>query len=268
MSQKPTLYEMVNEAVVALGGKATNTDIRGYIHKKYHKVNDKSILAHITLCTVNNRSRIHYAQNQKPRLADGPKIDFLYKTVRGWVELYDPVKHGVWEIRKDEFGKLVVAQAQSDEAPQPPPDVDREIADDSLSYLFPLESHLRDFIANNLKSIKINGRALNLYSDDNDDGIEYPTAVGPIDILAVDGEGNFVVFELKLAKGPDRAVGQIARYMGWVKQNLASGKQVSGVIVANSLDEKLKYAASIIPDITLFEYEVKFDIREAKLHER
>jgi RecB family endonuclease NucS len=85
------------------------------------------------------------------------------------------------------------------------------------------------------------------------------------------GEGklniNFVVFELKLSRGADKAMGQISRYMGWIKQNLAKDKGVKGVIVAKKVDEKLKYAASIIPDISLFEYELNFKIQGVSIGE-
>ena len=74
---------------------------------------------------------------------------------------------------------------------------------------------------------------------------------------------TFVVFELKLDRGPDAAIGQIARYMGWVKHNLAGERSVRGVIVARTLDEKLRYAASVIPNITLFEYNVSFTLQSA-----
>jgi RecB family endonuclease NucS len=92
--------------------------------------------------------------------------------------------------------------------------------------------------------------------------VEYPTAVGSIDILAVDGDGGFAVFELKLDRGPDRALGQLARYMGWVKVNLAGARPVSGVVVARSIDERLRYAVSVIPSVVLLEYEVEFRVRE------
>jgi RecB family endonuclease NucS len=52
------------------------------------------------------------------------------------------------------------------------------------------------------------------------DGVEYPTAVGPIDILAADDSGAFFVFELKRARSPDHAMGQLTRYMGWVRQTI------------------------------------------------
>ena len=86
--------------------------------------------------------------------------------------------------------------------------------------------------------------------------------MGPIDILAVDDFGNFVVFELKLERGPDRALGQLARYTGWVKLNLAREREVSGVVVAKSIDERLRYAACVIPNVALLEYEVEFCLRE------
>jgi len=53
--------------------------------------------------------------------------------------------------------------------------------------------------------------------------------------------------------------------MGWIKRNLAKDKGVKSVIVAKKVDEKLKYATSIIPDISLFEYELNFKIREVSI---
>jgi hypothetical protein len=117
---------------------------------------------------------------------------------------------------------------------------------------FALEAQLRDFIAQNLPRIPIHGRCVTLYTDPAGRvGIEYPTGVGPINILAVDDSGNFVVFELKLERGPDRALGQLARYMGWVKLNLAREREVSGVVVAKLIDERLRYAAYVIPNVAL-----------------
>jgi RecB family endonuclease NucS len=90
-------------------------------------------------------------------------------------------------------------------------------------------------------------------------------AVGPIDILAIDGQENFIVFELKLTRGPDKAMGQLLRYMGWVRQNLAKGRNVYGVIVAKDMDEKLRYAALPVPNVSLLEYELDFRLKPAGL---
>ena len=141
---------------------------------------------------------------------------------------------------------------------------DEFVNDEAAEPFFSLEYQLRDFIASNLSTIAINGRRLRLFVDQaGHDGIEYPSAVGPIDILAIDDENSFYVFELKRANSPDRAFGQVARYMGWVRQTIGRERDVFGVIVAKSISENLRYAASIVPNIHLFEYEVEFHLRAA-----
>jgi hypothetical protein len=128
--------------------------------------------------------------------------------------------------------------------------------------LFALEAHLRDFLAGNLGRVALGTNGLKLYRDSTGkSGVEYQTAVGRIDLLTVDGTGAFYVFELKLERGPDRALGQLARYMGWVKVELAAGKPVHGVLVASSIEPKLKYAASVLPNVSLLEYELSFKVR-------
>jgi endonuclease len=79
----------------------------------------------------------------------------------------------------------------------------------------------------------------------------------------VDGEGSFYVFELKRANSPDRAVGQLARYMGWVKQTIGKDHQVFGIIVARSVSDNLRYAASMMSNVFLFECEVEFHLQPA-----
>ena len=263
MSTKPYVWQMVKEAVENLGGKATYSGIKGYIRNKYGEVNESTINCQIIVCTVNHPSRIHYPENKKPRIANA-RYDFLfstgYKYRKGEIEQYDPEKHGTWEIRKDEYGKLMVAQMGLEEV------FGTEDEQVEGELLFPVESHLRDFIVKNIDAITVNGHMLKLYVNENGrDGVEYPTDVGPIDILAVDEKGNFVVFELKLSRGADKAMGQISRYMGWVKRNLATDKKVGGAIVAREVDEKLKYAASIVPDINLFAYKLHFKIRQVSI---
>jgi endonuclease len=154
--------------------------------------------------------------------------------------------------------RLLAPGVKLDEVLGPPAEDD----EDESPY-FSLEYQLRDFLADNLGVIKINGRKLTLYEDKNGDGVEYDTPVGPIDILAVDDKGAFFVFELKRASSPDRAVGQVARYMGWVKQTIGNGKDVYGVIVAKAISEKLKFARTVVPNVYLFEYEVSFTLKQA-----
>ncbi len=139
-------------------------------------------------------------------------------------------------------------------------------ADESEIYepSFSLESQLRDFLATNLDSIDVNGERLSVYVDEmGRDGIEYPTGVGQIDILAIDGNGDFYIFELKKANSPDKAFGQVARYMGWLKQTIGKDQKVYGVIVSKTVSRNLRYARTISHDVFLYEYEVSFTLKEA-----
>ena len=141
---------------------------------------------------------------------------------------------------------------------------DEDFQDNVGSAAFSLEYQLRDFLAANLAQVAVNGVHLRLYVDlTGREGIEYPTAVGPIDILAVDEKGSFFVFELKRANSHDHAVGQVARYMGWIRQTIGKDRDVFGVIVAKAISEKLRYAASGVPNLYLFEYDVEFHLRSA-----
>jgi hypothetical protein len=129
---------------------------------------------------------------------------------------------------------------------------------------FALEHQLRDFLAENLSAIPVAGLRVHLYVDPaGRDGVEYPTAVGPIDLLGVADSGAFVVFELKRARAPDRAIGQLTRYMGWVKHTIGRGHEVQGVVVARTIDERLRYAATVIPGVSLLEYSVEFRLKPA-----
>lgn len=138
-----------------------------------------------------------------------------------------------------------------------------EDADNDVT-TFALEYQLRDFLAQNLSAITVEGERLRLFVDPaGRDGIEYPTAVGPIDILAIDDGGGFVVFELKRARSPDHAIGQLSRYMGWVTQTIGIGKKVRGVIVAKTISDNLRFSVAVLPNVSLFEYEVRFELKAA-----
>lgn len=73
--------------------------------------------------------------------------------------------------------------------------------------------------------------------------------------------GDFLVVELKrTSETSDAAVGQIARYIGWIKENLAKEKSVQGIIIAHSASEELRYAVKAISNCKFATYEVKFNI--------
>jgi RecB family endonuclease NucS len=93
-------------------------------------------------------------------------------------------------------------------------------------------------------------------------GRQYPTTVGPIDILLRDSSGTYIVVELKKGRSADKVFGQVSRYMGWVKRNLADGKFVRGVVVAAEIDEKLVHARDAYStEVALIEYRAGLTLR-------
>lgn len=248
--ERPYVWEMIKEAVEQLGRRATYGQITDYINKKWQGVNKNTINAQIIVCTVNHPSRVHYPENSKTREANA-RYDFLYKIGRGEVVMYDPEKHGKWAIA-EQNGRLIVTQENVLESQE---ELEETVAEPQS---FALESHLRDFLAKHLDIVE---KGMTLFRDESGrDGIEYQTETGPIDILAKDSQGNFILFELKVSRGADRAIGQLQRYMGWVRRNLAKNGDVRGVIVAQSVDKGLKYAALENTKIKLLEYELSFKV--------
>jgi RecB family endonuclease NucS len=137
-----------------------------------------------------------------------------------------------------------------------PDEPESEIINKSEFYM---EKYLEDFIVSNFKTIS--PKNLELYQDEEgNDSSQYLTDVGRIDILAKDKKTNtYIVIELKKGKESDKVVGQILRYMGWVKENLAvNNEEVKGLIICKEIDQKLKYAVSVIKDISVKCYHIDF----------
>ena len=246
---KPYVWQMVREAVEALGGETTNVAVRSWIQDRYPGTNRNTIGCQIIICTVNHDSRVHYTENLKPRLANG-KYDFLFRPERGKLIFYDPDVHGQWEIAEVEDGKLVVRLVGLDNSPE----------SQGEGECFAAEAHLRDFLVKHLDTVE---PGLQLYSDDEGkDGVEYQTGVGRIDILAVDAQGSMVVIELKVSKGPDSVVGQLMRYKGWLKRHRAEGASVRGIIVASHISDRIRYAVADLPEISLKQYDLKIELRD------
>lgn len=129
---------------------------------------------------------------------------------------------------------------------------------------FALEKYLEEFIVSNFDTI-FKG-TLQMYGDaEGADGQQYATDIGPIDILAVEPKVNsFVVIELKKGRPSDQVIGQILRYMGWVKKNLCKdGQAVKGLVICRDPDPKLSYALEMTNNIDVRYYSVSFKLREA-----
>ncbi|SHL13630.1 DUF7669 domain-containing protein [Alicyclobacillus tolerans] len=118
MTTKPYVWQMVKEAAEYASG-TTYSQIKPHIFQKYGQVNENTINCTILSSCVNKQSRVNWPENQKPRSATS-QYDFLYHIGRGQVELYDPQKHGVWEIQAHADGKLYVSKVGEAQQPVPP----------------------------------------------------------------------------------------------------------------------------------------------------
>jgi restriction system protein len=140
---------------------------------------------------------------------------------------------------------------------------DESIEDPSV---FALETHLEEFLVQNWEHTEL-GEKYKIYEEDGEIvGQQFPTDTGPIDILAISKDDKeLLVVELKKGRASDLVVGQIQRYMGYVKEELAEENQkVHGVIIAFEDDLKIQRALSITQNIGFYTYTVKFTLNRKK----
>lgn len=130
---------------------------------------------------------------------------------------------------------------------------------------FAMEKHLEDFLVQNWKQTEF-GKDYNIFEEDGEIvGQQYQTDTGPIDILAVSKDKKtLLVVELKKGRASDTVVGQIQRYMGYVKEELAEkGQTVRGVIIALEDDLRIRRSLAVASNIEFYRYQVSFKLVKA-----
>ncbi|MFH1373475.1 MAG: endonuclease NucS domain-containing protein [bacterium] len=105
---------------------------------------------------------------------------------------------------------------------------------------FILESGIEEAVKANLSQLK-----LRLAEEDIQQQCSLGIGSGRTDLICRDEKDNYIVLELKAVHTSDNAVGQILRYMGYIRENWAQkeGKEVKGIILTPSFDEQLRLAA-------------------------
>lgn len=164
--------------------------------------------------------------------------------------------HTLAEFSEEQFRSVVEGTG----LPIAQPDTESEVEDPSE---FVLEKYLEDFIVSNFDTI-FKGRLRVFEDSEGNDGQQYATDIGPIDILAIEESTKaFVVIELKKRRSSDRVVGQILRYMGWVKKSLCkNGQAVRGLVICRDHDPKLTDALEMTSNIDVRYYSVSFKLKE------
>ena len=128
--------------------------------------------------------------------------------------------------------------------------------------MFALEKHLEDFLVKNWAKTEL-GKTYDIYEEEGElVGQQFPSDTGPLDILAISKDKKeLLVVELKKGRVSDNVVGQIQRYMGYVKEELAEeGQTVKGVIIGLEDDLKIRRALSVASNIEFYRYQVNFTL--------
>jgi len=131
--------------------------------------------------------------------------------------------------------------------------------------IFALEKHLEDFLVANWSQTDL-AKDYDLFQEDGElTGQQYPTDTGPIDLLAISKDKTkLLVVELKKGRASDAVVGQIQRYMGFVKEELAeNGQSVEGIIIALEDDTRIRRALAVAQNISFYKYQINFKLIKA-----
>lgn len=233
------LREMVAELAPEEGKVFTRQQALAWFAERYPRVKDGTVTAHLLRFSTNANSRVHYS----PR----PDEDLLFQIDGSRFRLYEAAKDPP-PLRDRAVGDAPPGDP-GDEGPAAPSE-------------FAYERDLRDFLAKHPSVIE---RGLRLYEEEGIKGVEFPVGGRFVDILGVDTQNRLVVIELKVSRGYDRVVGQLLRYMAWVRKHEAEPDQgVRGIIIAREISEDLRLACSGISDIELFEYELSVVLRNVE----
>lgn len=217
----------------------TTADMIDWFAKRYPKLKDTTIRLHLRGMSVNVPAAYVEHWPDENRLFF--KIDSKRYTK------YRLDEHGTFD-----HGVLV------DPFETPPPSDEIDSAEKSTQQ-FALEVHLEEFMAANWAHLDFGAPLSPTVDDEGTPGRQFVTDVGRIDFLCRNTEtGDFCVLELKRGRPSDRVVGQVLRYMGWVKQHLAGERAVTGLIIAHEGDQQLDYALQMIPAVQAWTYEVSF----------
>ena len=241
-SVKLLFRDMIKYLAIQKGEVIEREKINSWFKTKYPLIKPGTISAHMLKLSTNAPSRIHYSVDPNG------KDDLFFQIDSKRFRLYD---------QSSDPDPIYFKQKESDIVTP-----GHEESEEENGNEFAYEKDLQNFLAKNLSLIE---PGLSLYLEEEISGIEFPVGNRFIDILAIDCNNNYVVIELKVSRGYDRVVGQILRYMAWIRKNHAEESQkVRGIIIAREISDDLLLACSEINNVELYEYNLSITLKKIK----
>lgn len=238
--------DMIEDLSVQKGDIIQRKKVLSWFEQKYPLIKKSTIGCHLLKLSVNAPSRIHYSLNLEG------EDDLLYQIDSQKFRLYNA---------DDDTEPIYSKVTKEDIEEEPSSTVTSNNPQKQNEFAY--EKDLQNFLSKNLELIE---PGLTLYKEEEISGIEFPVGSRFIDILAIDKNNNYVVIELKVSRGYDRVVGQILRYIAWIKKNHAEENQkVRGIIIARDISEDLVLACSETKRIELYEYNLSISLGKIEI---
>jgi hypothetical protein len=160
--------------------------------------------------------------------------------------------HYAWYKSKIKTGEIAVPGISPSEREAANGDQIENEVEESIEASVSLERDLHSYLASRVSEIE---SGLTLVEN----GVEYQTEAGRIDLLARDANNHLVVVELKAGKAKDNALGQLMGYIGCLS---TSESNVRGILLASSFDRRVVFAAKGLPHVKLVRYQLSFTLEE------
>jgi hypothetical protein len=160
--------------------------------------------------------------------------------------------HYAWYKSKIKTGEIQVPGISAERNVEGDPEEIEAEVEESIEASVSLERDLHSYLAARVSEIE---SSLSLVEN----GIEYQTEAGRIDLLARDENNHLVVIELKAGKAKDNALGQLLGYIGCLS---ASESNVRGILVASGFDSRVVFAARGLTNVKLVKYQLSFNLQE------
>ena len=249
-STKELMHEFADQKLKH-GQVFSRQDAVRWFAEHYPNTKSNTVAMHVEGMSVNSPQRRHH-----PSIKPDSGYDLFFKL--------DSSEFRLWDREKDPppcyKADLEAASAAKNAAEMGDSAEETTEEDDLRSRKFAFERDLQNYLVKNLGLLE---PGLKLYKDEDGEftGVEFPAGQRYIDILAVGTDDAYVVIETKVSRAYDRVVGQILRYMGWLKENFADEASVRGIIVASEISKDLILATSSVENIWLVEYDISFSLK-------